>query len=59
MGFVTTGVVTLSLLVINVGFTDKLLGQWLRSWGVAYIIIIPLLVLVGPNLQSKINRLID
>jgi hypothetical protein len=31
---------------------------WLRSWGIAYVIVIPAILTIGPWLQALIDRLI-
>lgn len=52
---VTTGIITCSLVILSAGFSEQM---WLRAWGVAYVIMIPVILFIGPDLQSKINRLI-
>jgi hypothetical protein len=58
MGVVTTGIITFSLLSLSEGFSEPFVRRWLRSWGLAYGIVIPVILFIGPRLQSKINRLI-
>lgn len=58
MGVVTTGIISLVLLVLNRGLTDGFVQAWLRSWGVGYLIVIPAILLIGPRLQARIDRLI-
>jgi hypothetical protein len=43
---------------MNQGLSASFFGVWLRSWGVAYAIVIPVILLVGPRLQARIERLI-
>ena len=59
MGAVTTGIISFTLVSLNVGFSDKFALIWLRSWGVAYILVIPVILFIGPRLQGKIERLIS
>jgi hypothetical protein len=58
MGIVTTGIVSFVLIVLNLGFSDRFVLVWLRSWGVSYAIAIPAILVIGPRLQAKIDRLI-
>lgn len=58
MGVVTTGIISFVLLALNLGFGDRFVLTWLRSWSVAYVIVIPAILLVGPRLQGRIDRLI-
>jgi hypothetical protein len=58
MGIVTTGIVSFVLIVLNLGFSDRFIMVWLGSWGVSYVIAIPAILVIGPWLQAKIDRLI-
>lgn len=55
MGIVTTGIISFTLIAINVGFTNTFLKLWLRSWGIAYLVVIPAILLISP----KIQRIVD
>ncbi|KLK90112.1 hypothetical protein AA309_27540 [Microvirga vignae] len=59
MGVVTTGIISFVLLALNMGFSDRFALAWLRSWGIAYVIVVPAILLVGPALQAQIDRLIQ
>lgn len=58
MGIVTTGIISFALLALNLGFPQGFLTTWLRSWGIGYVIVIPAILLIGPRLQARIDRLI-
>jgi uncharacterized protein YaaW (UPF0174 family) len=58
MGIVTTGIISFSLIAINLGFSANFVATWLRSWATAYIIVIPAILLIGPRLQAQIDRII-
>ena len=57
MGIVTTGIISFTLVSINVGFGEHFLKIWLRSWGVAYLVIIPTILIIGPQIQKRIDSL--
>ena len=59
MGIVTTGVISFVLLALNVGFSERFALTWLRSWGIGYVIVVPVILLIGPWLQGQVNRLIQ
>lgn len=58
MGIVTTGVISFTLISINVGFTERFWQIWLRSWVMAYIVVIPAILIIGPRIQVLVHRLI-
>jgi uncharacterized protein YaaW (UPF0174 family) len=58
MGVVTTGIISFVIIALNLGFTDKFAQLWLRSWGTAYAIVIPAILMIGPRVQARIDRLI-
>jgi len=57
-GVVTTGIVSFVIIAFNLGFTDRFAQQWLRSWSIAYAIVIPAILLIGPRVQAGVERLI-
>ena len=58
MGVVTTGIISFTILSLNLGFVDGFAQRWLRSWATAYAIVIPAILLIGPRVQAGIDRLI-
>lgn len=58
MGVVTTGIISFVLLAMNKGFSNEFLQTWLRSWSVGYLIVIPVILLVGPRVQAQVERLV-
>ena len=58
MGVVTTGIISFTIIALNIGFTDRFAQAWLRSWSIAYAIVIPAILLVGPRIQAVVDGLI-
>lgn len=56
MGVITTGIISFSLISINLGFTDNFLKVWVKSWGMAYVIVIPAILIIGPRVQKVIDQ---
>jgi hypothetical protein len=59
MGLITTGIISLVVVAINLGFSQGFVMAWLRSWAAAYIIVIPAILLIGPRLQARVDRLVN
>ncbi len=57
MGIITTGIISFTLVSINIGYTPAFLKIWLRSWLVAYLVVIPAILVIGPFVQSLVDRL--
>jgi len=58
MGVVTTGIISFTLISINMGFIKGFSGIWIRSWATAYAVVIPAILFVGPRVQAIVNRII-
>ena len=57
MGVITTAIISFTLIAVNVGFTEHFLKTWLRSWGMAYVVVIPAILLIAPRVQQLVDRL--
>jgi hypothetical protein len=57
MGIITTGLTTFALIYLNLGFGSAFVKVWMRSWGLAYLIVIPIILAVGPRLRGLITSL--
>ncbi len=58
MGFITTGIISLTLIMINVGYTGQFWKSWLTSWAMAYVVVIPAILWIGPKIQLMVQKLI-
>lgn len=58
MGIVTTGIISFALITVNIGFNEKFTKIWLRSWGLAYLVVIPAILIIGPLVQRLVDRLL-
>lgn len=56
MGIITTGIISCTLISINIGFTEKFLTIWLRSWATAYVVVIPAILFLGPKVQGLVFK---
>ena len=55
MGAITTGIISFSLIAINIGFVNTFIKVWLKSWVLAYFFVIPAILFIAP----LIERLVD
>ena len=58
MGAITTGLISFSLIAINVGFNVSFLKVWLKSWVLAYIFVIPAILYIAPNVEKLVDKII-
>jgi hypothetical protein len=58
MGIITTGIISFTLVSVNIGYTEHFLKIWLRSWAMAYGVVIPAILLIGPRIQNLVDRLL-
>ncbi|MES2134578.1 MAG: DUF2798 domain-containing protein [Bacteroidota bacterium] len=56
MGVITTGIISFTLISINVGYVSNFLMIWLRSWGMAYLVVTPAILVIGPKVQVFVNN---
>ncbi len=59
MGIVTTGIISFTLISINIGFGEKFLTIWLKSWGMAYLVVIPAILIIGPRVQIFVDKMLS
>jgi hypothetical protein len=57
MGIVTTGIISFTLVAVNIGFGDRFLTVWPRSWALAYAVVIPAILIIGPQVQRAVDRI--
>ncbi len=57
MGVITTGIISVSLISINIGFVANFLVIWLKSWIMAYMLVVPVILIVGPRVQKMVEAL--
>jgi hypothetical protein len=58
MGIVTTGIISFTLISVNIGYGAQFFRIWLRSWGLAYIVVIPCILLLGPVVEKIAAKLV-
>lgn len=56
MGILTTGVISFAVILMNFGFGGDFIRQWIQSWGLGYLVVIPVLLIVGPAVQRVVDK---
>ncbi|NIQ16899.1 MAG: DUF2798 domain-containing protein, partial [Candidatus Dadabacteria bacterium] len=51
MGLITTGIISFTIMAIHYEFNNVFLLHWNEAWFIAYIIVIPAILLIAPPLQ--------
>jgi hypothetical protein len=56
MGVITTGIISFTLISINIGFNEHFLRIWAKSWAMAYVVVIPAILLIAPRIQKFVDN---
>jgi len=59
MGVITTGIISFTLISVNIGFKPNFLKIWFKSWGIAYLVAIPAILIIAPCIQRLVDRLFE
>ena len=57
IAFVVTSYISFALVALNVGFSGDFLLIWLRSWLLAFLLVIPSLLFVAPSIKRSLAKL--
>lgn len=57
MGIITTGIISFTLILINIGFSNVFFKIWLKSWSIAYLVVIPAILIIAPIVQKFVDNL--
>ena len=55
MGIITTGIISFTLITVNLGWAHLHPGIWLKSWAIAYLIVIPAILIVSPFVEKLVH----
>lgn len=57
MAIFTTGIVTFAAISVNLGFSEKFIKVWLKSWAISYVVAIPAILIIAPKVQDFVDYL--
>ncbi len=55
MSLITTFFVTFVIVSVNIGFPDKFIFVWMRSWFIAFVLVGLSILFVAPLIQKYLN----
>lgn len=59
MGVITTGLISFTLICVNIGIKENFFKIWLKSWMIAYIIAVPAILIISPRVQKMVDQFIS
>jgi len=59
MSAVTTGIVSFAVVAVNLGFINQLLFVWLKSWLIGYIVAVPSILIIAPQIEKLVSYLLE
>ena len=59
MSFIMSGVMSLFISLINVGFIAGIFCLWMKAWGMAFIVAFPCVVVVNPLVRRLVWLVVD
>ncbi|MES2575259.1 MAG: DUF2798 domain-containing protein [Bacteroidota bacterium] len=59
MGIITTGIISFTLITVNLGWANQHLTIWLKSWMIAYLIVIPAILIISPFVEKLVQLIIS
>lgn len=58
MGLITTGIISFTLISINLGINSAFPRIWLKSRAMGYSVAVPAILILGPRVQKLVNNYI-
>lgn len=58
MGIITTAIISFTVVSVNLGFTEKFMEIWMRSWGLAYMVVVPCILIIAPVVEKLVKKLL-
>jgi len=58
MGMITTAIISFALITINMGFGERFLSAWLRSWAISYVLAVVAMLFIAPGIQILVDHLL-
>jgi len=59
MGIVTTAAISFMVIAVNTDQSGLIfLRVWLKSWGLAYLVVIPCILFIGPPVERLVDFLL-
>lgn len=56
-GLLVTSYISFIIAFVNIGFISSFIFTWLRSWAIAFILVVPSLLFLAPYIRDKQQKL--
>lgn len=56
MSFITTFFVSLVIVSVNLGFTNRFLLVWMRSWLIAFVMVVLAILFIAPIVRQMLSK---
>ncbi len=56
MSFITTFFVSLVIVSVNLGFTERFFLVWMRSWLIAFVMVVLAILFVAPLVRQFLSK---
>lgn len=57
MGMITTCIISFVLISINLGFGEKFISTWLKSWLLAYLFAVSSILIIAPRVEKILDKI--
>jgi ABC-type multidrug transport system permease subunit len=54
-GLIVTSYITFTVVAFNAGFENNFITKWLKSWFIAFILVVPSLLYLAPFIRKKLD----
>lgn len=59
MGIITTGIISFTIISLSTDLKGyPFLKLWLRSWSIAYVVVIPCILILSPIVEKLVGKII-
>jgi hypothetical protein len=59
MAIVLPFFMTLVVSLANIGFTERLVGAWMKTWAIAAVAAFPLILILAPLIKKVVGRITE
>ena len=59
MVLLNSGIISLVLSIVHLGFESHTLYVWLKSWGLGFVVAYPMVIVLSPLVRKLVDRMID
>lgn len=57
MGIITTGIISFTVVGVNIGLSGNFMHVWFRSWFIGYVVVVPIILFIAPRIQKLADKM--